>query len=137
MTIPKAIIDKMFEYERYILMKEHSKMYKYVLQDIEEGLKRILIDHDWHKQYYREIDNVHNLKFIWKQSWTQQPLEGGAALYIGRGRIVCSKQVPGVRDYFYIIAIHIIEPSLMIGENPLVKKPNFLIISIFIVNYSY
>ena len=28
MTIPKEIIDKIFEYERYILMKEHFEMYK-------------------------------------------------------------------------------------------------------------
>ena len=31
MTIPEEIIDKIFQYERYIFMKEHSIMYKYVL----------------------------------------------------------------------------------------------------------
>ena len=99
MTIPEKIIDKIFECERYILMKEHSVMYKYGLQDIEEGLKVILTDHDWHKQYYREIDNVSHLKFTWKRYQIQQPLEG-AALYIGRGQIVCSKQVQRERDNF-------------------------------------
>ena len=81
-------------------MKEHLPMYKYVLQDIEEGLKIILTDHDWHKPCYREIDDVFHLQFPWKRDWTQQPLEG-AALYIGRGRIVCSKQVPQIEDNFY------------------------------------
>ena len=45
-TFPKEIIDKIFEYERYILMKEHLPLYKYVLKDIEEGLKIVLTDHD-------------------------------------------------------------------------------------------
>ena len=49
MTFPEEIIDKIFEYERYILMKEHLPMYKYVLQDIEEDLKIILTNRDWHK----------------------------------------------------------------------------------------
>ena len=39
--------------------------------------------------------------------------------------------------FFYMIIIHIIEQVLIIGKNPLVKKPNFLIISFFIINYSY
>ena len=55
MTFPEEIIDKIFKYEHYILIKEHLPMYKYVLKDIEESLKT---DYDWHKQYYREIDNV-------------------------------------------------------------------------------
>ena len=46
--IAEEIIDKIFEYEHYILMKEHLPMYKYVLNDIEEGLKIILTDHNWH-----------------------------------------------------------------------------------------
>ena len=75
-------------------------MYKYLLKDIEESLKIILTDHDWHKQYYREIDNVFFLQFPWKRDWTQQPLEG-AAFYIGRGQIVCSNQVPEIDDNFY------------------------------------
>ena len=58
MTFPEEIIDKIFEYERYILMNKHLPMYKYALTDIEEGLKIMLMDHDWHKQYYREIDDV-------------------------------------------------------------------------------
>ena len=68
MTFPEEIIDKIFEYEHYILMKEHLPMYKYVLKDIEEGLKIILTDCNWHKRYNREIDNVYHLKFIWKQN---------------------------------------------------------------------
>ena len=46
MIIPEEIIDKIFQYEHYILMKEHYIMYKYVLQDSEEGLKEILTDRD-------------------------------------------------------------------------------------------
>ena len=107
MTFLKEINDKIFEYERYICTKEHLPMYKYVLQDIEEGLKIILTDYDWCKKYYREIDNVYNLQFIWKQDWIKHLLEE-AALYIGRGRIVCSKRVPGERDNFFY-AIHIIK----------------------------
>ena len=94
MKFPEEIIDKIFQYEHYILMKEHSEMYKYVLQDIEEGLKIILTNHDWHKPYCREIDDDYYLKFIWKRSWIQQTSEGVNA-YIVRGQIVCSKQVPG------------------------------------------
>ena len=86
MTFPDEIIDKIFEYEHYILMKEHLPMYKYVLKDIEEGHKIILTDHDWYKRYYNEIDDVFFLQFPWKHAWTSQPLEG-AALYIGRCQI--------------------------------------------------
>ena len=32
-------------------------------------------------------------KFPWKQTLIEQPLEG-AAVYIGKGQIVCSKRVP-------------------------------------------
>ena len=78
MTNPKEIIDKIFRHECYILMKDHSVMYKYVLQDIEEGVKVILTDKDGHKQYYREIDDIYYLKFIWKRNWIQQPLKGAA-----------------------------------------------------------
>ena len=49
MTFPEEIIDKIFEYKHYILMKEHLPMYKYVLQNIEQDLKIILMDCDWHK----------------------------------------------------------------------------------------
>ena len=98
-TFPEENIDKIFEYEHYILMKKHLLMYKYVLQDIEEGLKIILMDHDWHKPCFREIDNIFYLEFPWKRDWIQWPLEG-VALYIDRGRIVCSKQAPVERDYF-------------------------------------
>ena len=101
-TFPDEIIDKIFEYERYILMTEHLPMFKYVLKDIEEGLKIILIDPDWHKQYVREINDVFHLQFPWKRDdWVQQPLEK-AALYIGEGRIVCSKQVPSVENPLYV-----------------------------------
>ena len=51
MIVPEEIIDKIFEYELYILMKELLPMYKYVLKDIEEGHKIILTDYDWYKQY--------------------------------------------------------------------------------------
>ena len=67
-------------------------MCKYVLKDIEEGQKIILTNPDWYKQYYDEIDNVFHLQFPWKCAWTSQPLEG-AALYIGRGQIICSKLI--------------------------------------------
>ena len=99
MTFPEEIIEKVFEYEHYILMKEHLPRYKYVLKEIEEGHKIILTDHDWHEQHYREIENVHFLQFLWKRDWVQQSLEG-AALYICRGRIVCSKQVQEIEDDF-------------------------------------
>ena len=33
-TIPEDMIDAIFEYEWYIIMKEHFEMFKYVLQDI-------------------------------------------------------------------------------------------------------
>ena len=55
-----------------MLMKAHPFIHKYVLQDIEEDLKVILTDRDWHKRYYREIDDVYYLKFIWKQNWIHQ-----------------------------------------------------------------
>ena len=48
MIFPEEIIDKIFEYEHNVLMKEHLPMCKYVLKDIEEGLKIILTDHDCH-----------------------------------------------------------------------------------------
>ena len=87
MKIPEEIIDAIFEYERYILMKEHFEMFKYVLQDIGECVKVILNDHHWHKQYSRPIDDDYHLKFIYKQGWTQQSLEG-AATCISRGQII-------------------------------------------------
>ena len=99
MTFPEQIIDKIFKYEHCILMKEHLPMYKYVLKDIGEGLKIILTDCDWHKQYYSEIDDVCYLQFPWKSDWIQQPLEG-TTLYIGRGQIVCSKRVTEIEDNF-------------------------------------
>ena len=100
MTFPEEIIDKIFEYERHILMTEHLPRYKYVLKDIKEGLKIILTDPDWHKKYYREIDDVFHYQFPWKAlDWEHQPLEG-AALYIGRGRIICSKRVPSQINSF-------------------------------------
>ena len=43
-TSPVEIIDKIFEYERYILIKEHLPMYKYALKDIEQGLEIILTE---------------------------------------------------------------------------------------------
>ena len=55
MTFPEEIIDKIFEYERYILMKEHLLMYKYVVKDVEEGHKIVLTDYDWYKQYYVKL----------------------------------------------------------------------------------
>ena len=58
MIFPEEIIDEILEYERFLLMKDHFPKFKYVLKDIEEGLKIILIDRDWHKRYYCEIDNV-------------------------------------------------------------------------------
>ena len=39
-------------------------------------------------------DHTYYKKFPWKQTLIQQPLEG-AAVYIGKGKIVCSKRVPG------------------------------------------
>ena len=50
MTFSEEIIDKTFEYERYIHMKEHLPMYKYILQDIEEGHKINLTDYDWYER---------------------------------------------------------------------------------------
>ena len=97
MTFPEEIIDNIFEYEHYILMKEHLPMYKHDLKDIEEGHKNVLIDPDWYKRCYSEIDNTFHLQFLWKRAWTSQPLEG-AAVYIGRGQIICSKQVPEIED---------------------------------------
>ena len=114
MTFPEEIIDKIFEYERHILMTEHLPMFKYVLKDIEEGLKMILTDPDWHKQTVREIDNIFFLQFHWtRDDWVQQPFEG-VALYIGRGRIVCSKQVLQIENPFLYLIIHIIGPSIEI-----------------------
>ena len=42
------------------------------------------------------------LQFPRKRDWVQQLLEG-AAFYISRGRIVCSKRVPEIEDDFYIL----------------------------------
>ena len=92
--LPEEIIDKILVYEHYLLMKDHFLKFKHVLKDIEEDVKIILIDRDWTKRYYCEIDDVFHLNFVWKRSWIQKTLEG-AALYIGRERIVCSKRVPG------------------------------------------
>ena len=78
-------------------MKEHLLMYKYVLKDIEQGHKIVLTYRHRHKRYYSEIDNVFHLQFLWKRPWKKPSLEG-AALYIGRGKIICSKQVPEVED---------------------------------------
>ena len=75
------------------------KEYLPVLKDIEEGYKIILTDNDWYKRYYREIDDIFHLQFPWKCGQTLQPLEG-AALYIGRGQIICSKQVPEIEENF-------------------------------------
>ena len=100
MTFREEIIDKIFEYECYILMKEDLPVYEYVLQDIEDGLKIVLMDRNWHEPYYSEINDVYYLHFPWKRNWIQQPLEG-AALYIGRGRIVCSKRVTEIEDNIY------------------------------------
>ena len=97
MIFSGKIIDKIFEYERYILKKEHLPMYKDVLKDIEQGHKIILTDRDWHKRYYREIDDEFHLQFPWKRPWKSPSLEG-AALYIGRRKIICSKQVPEVEE---------------------------------------
>ena len=58
MIFPEEIIDKIFEYEHYILIKEHFPMYTYVLKDIEQVHKIILMDYDWYKRYYKEVDNV-------------------------------------------------------------------------------
>ena len=100
MTFPEEIIDKIFEYERHILMAEHLPKFKYVLKDIKEGLKIILTDRDWHKSCQRYIDDVFHFQFPWKGGdWVQQPLEG-AALYIGHGRIVCSKRIPSKKNPF-------------------------------------
>ena len=99
MNFPEEIIDAIFEYERYILMNEHFTMHKYVLQDIEESVKVLLTNHHWHKRCYREINDDDFQRFTWKQSWTQQSLEG-AATYMEKGKIVCSNQVPGEIDYF-------------------------------------
>ena len=93
MTFPKEIVYKILVYERYILMREHLPKFKYVLKDIEEGLKIILIDRDWYKRWYCKSGDVFWLQFPWKRKWNHLPLEG-AALYIGRERIVCSKRVP-------------------------------------------
>ena len=49
MTFPEEIIDKIFEYERHILMAEHLPKFKYVLKDIKEGHKIILRDRNWFK----------------------------------------------------------------------------------------
>ena len=87
MTFPEEIINKIFEYERYILMKEHFEMYKYILQDVEEGVKVILNDCHWHKRYCIKIDHDYFQWFTWKQGWTQQSLEV-AATYIGKEKIV-------------------------------------------------
>ena len=97
MTFPEEIIDKIFEYERHILMAEHLPKFKYVLKDIEQGHKIILMDHDWYKRYNRKIDDVFHYQFPWKRKWKTPSLEG-AALYIGRGNIICSRQVPEVKD---------------------------------------
>ena len=66
LTFSEEIIDKIFDYDDYILMTEHLPMYQYVLQDIEERLKIISTDCDWHEPCYREIDNVFHLHFPWK-----------------------------------------------------------------------
>ena len=88
MTFPEEIIEKIFEYERFLLMKEHLPMFKYVLQDIEDGLKIILTDRDW----FCSIDDVLWQQFQWKQIWPKQQLEG-TAIYCGFKRIICSKKV--------------------------------------------
>ena len=91
--LSEEIIDKILVYENYLHMKDHFPKFKHVLKDIEDGKKTILINCDWTKQYNCEIDDVFWLNFVWKHSWIQKPLEG-AALYISREQIVCSKQAP-------------------------------------------
>ena len=66
MELSEEIIDAIFEYGCYILMKEHFTMCKYILQDIEEGVKVILTNHHWYKQYCRPIDDDCFQMFAWK-----------------------------------------------------------------------
>ena len=80
-------------------MTEHLPRYKYFLKDIVQGHKIILMDHDWYKRYNRKIDDVFHYQFPWKRKWKTPSLEG-AALYIGRGRIICSKRVPSQINSF-------------------------------------
>ena len=97
MTFPEEIVDKIFEYERNILMTEHLPMFQN-FKDIKEGLKIILTYPVWHKQYVKEINDVYHLHFPWKRDdWVLQP-----ALYIGDGQILCSKKVPAVENPFNV-----------------------------------
>ena len=81
------------EDERSILMYEHLTFFQYVLHDIEAGYKVILRDRCWFKRYIMRDGDTYYKKFPWKQTLIEQPLEG-AAVYIGKGEIVCSKRVP-------------------------------------------
>ena len=75
-------------------MYDHLTFFQYVLQNIEKGYKVILRDCCWYKRYImRDGDTFYN-KFPWQQTLIEQLLEG-AAVYIGKGQIVCSKRVPG------------------------------------------
>ena len=136
MNIPEEIIDAMSEYERYILMNEHFPMYKYVLQDIKDGMKGILTDHYWNKQYCIEIDDDYFQKFTWKHGWIKQPLEG-ALTYIGKKKMICSKQILGVINYFPYNCQQYYQTKFNDWQKPIYQEADFLIISIFIVNYSY
>ena len=60
------------------------------LQDIKDGYKVILRYCYWYKRYIMRNGKTYFKKFPWKQTLIEQPLEG-AAVYIGKGQIVCSK----------------------------------------------
>ena len=80
--------------EQSILMNQHLARFQFVLQDIRQGFRVILRDRFWFKRYIMRKGDTYYKKFPWKQTLIEQPLEG-AAVYIGKGQIVCSKRVPG------------------------------------------
>ena len=95
---PQEIIQKILEYEHYLLMKDHFPKFKYVLKDIKEGVKIILMCSDICDTL--NFNDFFLFNFLWKRNWIIQPLEG-AALYIRRKRIVCSQRVPGIKIPWY------------------------------------
>ena len=81
--------------EQSWFMDQHFMLYQFVPQYIEDGHEVVLRDCFCYERCIMQYSDTYYEKFPWKQTLIQQPLEG-EAIYIGKGQIVFSKQVPGL-----------------------------------------
>ena len=87
------------DYEEDILINDHYPKFKHVLKDIKEGRKIILLCSEIRDTFWFDWSEFW-FNFLLQRNWVVQPLEG-AALYLGRKGIVCSKQVPSLGKPWY------------------------------------